>query len=216
MFGDSTGNASSTTRSSNLGRSRPRNVARAPEHAHPSRLRSSRRAPRKLVATDLQRTNRRRDGRTAGTANCRPRGLTVPDLEGAVRFYCDVLGAEELYGMGPFDAAELPATPDGRDWTDAHVNVPDARLSFRVLKVGTTMLELFHYERPTGATRRRATAMPAATTSASRSTIWTRRRPIWKGRASPSSQARSRSRRARRAGRCGSTTSWIRGGTTSS
>jgi catechol 2,3-dioxygenase-like lactoylglutathione lyase family enzyme len=79
-------------------------------------------------------------------------GLTVPDLEGAVRFYSDVLGAEELYGMGPFDAAELPATEDGRDWTDAHVNVRDARLSFRVLKVGTTMLELFHYERPTGAT----------------------------------------------------------------
>ena len=76
--------------------------------------------------------------------------LTVPDLEGAVRFYCDVLGAEELYSMGPFDATELPPTPDGRDWTDAHVNVPDARLSFRVLKLGATTIELFHYERPDG------------------------------------------------------------------
>lgn len=77
-------------------------------------------------------------------------GLTVPDLESAVRFYCDVLGAEELYGMGPFDASELPPAPDGRDWTDAHVGVRDARLSFRVLKVGPTMLELFQYERPVG------------------------------------------------------------------
>jgi glyoxylase I family protein len=76
--------------------------------------------------------------------------LTVPDLEGAVRFYCDVLGARELYAMGPFDAAELPAASDGRDWTDAHVNVPDARLSFRVLEVGATTIELFHYERPVG------------------------------------------------------------------
>ncbi len=77
-------------------------------------------------------------------------GLTVPDLEGAVRFYCDVLGAQELYAMGPFDAAELPAMPDGRDWSDAHLNVPDARLSFRVLRVGSTTIELFRYERPAG------------------------------------------------------------------
>jgi glyoxylase I family protein len=78
-------------------------------------------------------------------------GITVPDLNAATRFYCDVLGAEELYEMGPFDSEELPASADGRDWTEAHVNVPGARLSFRVLRVGDTLLELFEYERPKGA-----------------------------------------------------------------
>lgn len=79
--------------------------------------------------------------------------LTVPDLDEAVRFYADVLGGEELYGMGPFDAQELPAAADGRDWTEAHVNVPDARLDFRVLRLGDVTLELFRYERPADARR---------------------------------------------------------------
>ena len=80
-------------------------------------------------------------------------GLTVPDLDAATRFYTDVLGGEELYAMGPFDAAELPAAGDGRDWTDAHVNVPDARLRFRVIRLGAVTLELFEYERPSDARR---------------------------------------------------------------
>jgi catechol 2,3-dioxygenase-like lactoylglutathione lyase family enzyme len=74
--------------------------------------------------------------------------LTVPDLEEATRFYTEVLGGRELYAMGPFDAEELPATPDGRDWTEAHVNVAGARLRFRVIEVGDVALELFEYERP--------------------------------------------------------------------
>ncbi|MGA2818726.1 MAG: VOC family protein, partial [Xanthobacteraceae bacterium] len=41
-------------------------------------------------------------------------GLTVPNLDAAVRFYCDVIGCHELYRMGPFDAAELPRMTDGR------------------------------------------------------------------------------------------------------
>lgn len=76
--------------------------------------------------------------------------LTVPDLDTAVRFYCDVLGGEELHGLGPLDARELPAAADGRDWSEAHVNVADARLSFRRLRLGAGELELFHYERPEG------------------------------------------------------------------
>jgi glyoxylase I family protein len=74
--------------------------------------------------------------------------LTVADLDEATRFYTEVLGGEELYGMGPFDAADLPAAADGRDWTAAHVNVPDARLNFRVVRLGQLTLELFQYERP--------------------------------------------------------------------
>jgi len=40
-------------------------------------------------------------------------GLTVPDLDPAVRFYCDVFGGHELYRLGPFDAAEMPRMSDG-------------------------------------------------------------------------------------------------------
>ena len=42
-------------------------------------------------------------------------GLTVPNFEAAVRFYCDVIGGYELYRIGPFDAAEMPRMNDGRD-----------------------------------------------------------------------------------------------------
>jgi glyoxylase I family protein len=78
--------------------------------------------------------------------------LTVPDLDAATRFYSDVIGGCELYRLGPFDAEELPRTPDGRDWGEAHINVPGARLMIAMLQVGPTlMLELFHYEKPAGA-----------------------------------------------------------------
>jgi len=78
--------------------------------------------------------------------------ITVPDLDAGVRFYGDILGAVELFRLGPFDAAELPRTPDGRDWTEAHVNVPGARLWIANLKIGDNLvLELFRYERPLGA-----------------------------------------------------------------
>ncbi|MHB1467558.1 MAG: VOC family protein [Solirubrobacteraceae bacterium] len=77
--------------------------------------------------------------------------LTVPDLDEAVRFYTEVIGGQELYAMGPFDAEELPRLSDGRDWTDAHVNVPGARLRFRVIRIGAVTLELFRYERPENA-----------------------------------------------------------------
>ena len=78
-------------------------------------------------------------------------GLTVPDLDEAVRFYTEVIGAAELYRLGPFDAAELPTMPDGRDWTEAHVNVAGARLRFAVVAIGDFKLELFEYEKPEGA-----------------------------------------------------------------
>lgn len=75
--------------------------------------------------------------------------LTVPDLDAAVHFYGEVLGAIELYRMGPFDAEALPAMPDGTDWTAAHLNIAGARLNFVMMALGTNlMLELFRYERP--------------------------------------------------------------------
>jgi len=75
-------------------------------------------------------------------------GLTVPDLEAAVRFYCEVFGATEVTRLGPFDARELPAT-DGRDWCEAHINVAGARFNFVMLQLGPgMMLELFQYDLP--------------------------------------------------------------------
>ena len=75
--------------------------------------------------------------------------ITVPDLDAGVKFYSEILGAVELFRLGPFDAAEMPRQPDGRDWTEAHVNVPNARLWIANLKIGDNLvLELFRYERP--------------------------------------------------------------------
>jgi catechol 2,3-dioxygenase-like lactoylglutathione lyase family enzyme len=79
--------------------------------------------------------------------------LTIPDLDEAVAFYTGALGGEEVYRLGPFDASEIPALPDGRDWTEAHVNVAGARLRFAGIRLGADfVVELFEYERPPGAT----------------------------------------------------------------
>src|SRR5690348_1472417 len=79
-------------------------------------------------------------------------GLTVPDLDAAVAFYVDVFGATELYRLGPFDAAQIPRMPDGRDWTEAHINVAGARLMIAMLQIGANlMLELLRYEKPANA-----------------------------------------------------------------
>ena len=80
--------------------------------------------------------------------------LTVPDLDRAVGFYRDILGAVELYRLGPFDAATMPRSPDGTDWTGAHLRVPGARLQLAMLALGSNlMLELFRYELPGDARR---------------------------------------------------------------
>ena len=75
-------------------------------------------------------------------------GLTVPNLDAAVQFYCDVIGGHELYRIGPFDAAEIPRLADGRDWTEAHINVAGARLTIACSASNQCMLELFQYDRP--------------------------------------------------------------------
>lgn len=74
--------------------------------------------------------------------------LTVSNIEEAITFYTDVMGATLRYRMGPFDAADIPRMDDGRDWTDAHVNVPDACLNIAMLKLCDNLdMELFQYDR---------------------------------------------------------------------
>lgn len=81
-------------------------------------------------------------------------GLTVPNLDDASKFYCEIFGAKELYRLGPFDAAEIPEMEDGSDWTEAHVNVKGARLTLAMLSISPNMmLELFEYERPVNANK---------------------------------------------------------------
>lgn len=80
--------------------------------------------------------------------------LTVPDLDRAIAFYTDVFGARLAYRMGPFDAAALPLMEDGRDWTEAHINVPGAALEIAMLRLSPEIsMELFEYRKPKDAVR---------------------------------------------------------------
>ena len=70
-------------------------------------------------------------------------GLTVPDMEVATAFFRDVLGAEVLYDIGPFESAD--------EWMAQHLAVhPRARINkLRVLKVAHgPVLELFEFTAP--------------------------------------------------------------------
>lgn len=81
--------------------------------------------------------------------------LTVADLDSAIDFYTKVFGASVEYRMGPFDAKDLPPMEDGRDWTDAHVNVKSARLEIAMLKLAPNLnMELFEYQKPENAAKK--------------------------------------------------------------
>jgi catechol 2,3-dioxygenase-like lactoylglutathione lyase family enzyme len=69
-------------------------------------------------------------------------GVTVPDLDDAVGFFVDCLGAEVLYRKGPFG--------DDGDAMERRLSVdPDAVASLAMLRCGpTTNLELFKWEAP--------------------------------------------------------------------
>ena len=71
-------------------------------------------------------------------------GMTVPDVEAAVDFFCDVLGCEELYKLGTFKVEE-------GDWMTEHLNV-DARaeiVNMRMICCGAGgNVELFEYAAP--------------------------------------------------------------------
>jgi catechol 2,3-dioxygenase-like lactoylglutathione lyase family enzyme len=74
---------------------------------------------------------------------------TVSDLDPVVAFYCDVMGATELFRMGPLDAADMPVGADGRDWMETHVGVAGASLTLVMLKLTDTVnFQLVHYDKP--------------------------------------------------------------------
>jgi len=76
-------------------------------------------------------------------------GLTVPNLDEAVEFYSELLQAQEIFRLGPFDSRDLPNVDD-KDWSQAHVNVSDARFTLAMLELRNgSRVELFQYDRPT-------------------------------------------------------------------
>ena len=78
-----------------------------------------------------------------GLAGVEHIGLTVPNIDDATRFFVDVVGAEQLYDVGPFES------PD--DWMANHLAVhPRSRINkIRVLKVANgPVLELFEFTAP--------------------------------------------------------------------
>ena len=75
--------------------------------------------------------------------------LTVADIDATIEFYTTVMGATLEYRMGPFDAAEMPLQDDGRDWSEAHVNVKGARQELAMLKIADNLnMELFQFYKP--------------------------------------------------------------------
>lgn len=83
-----------------------------------------------------------------GLAGIEHIGLTVPDIETATAFFTDVIGAETLYDIGPFESAD--------DWMASHLAVhPRSRINkLRVIKVANgPVLELFEFTAPDQSTR---------------------------------------------------------------
>ncbi|GAA1002037.1 VOC family protein [Subtercola frigoramans] len=74
-------------------------------------------------------------------------GFTVPDLDEADRFFVDILGAERVYSLGPFEHEQ-------GDWMLEHLNVHPRTVMRRLTfyRVGTGVnFEVFEYEAADGA-----------------------------------------------------------------
>lgn len=69
-------------------------------------------------------------------------GLTVPDLDQAVRFFVDVLGAEEFFRHGPYG----PSGEQSRRQFDRH---PDSVVEgIAMVRLGPMNIELLEYSAP--------------------------------------------------------------------
>ncbi|MFJ5938485.1 VOC family protein [Streptomyces cinereoruber] len=91
--------------------------------------------PAPSAATELQTTG------IPTARNVDHHAFTVPDLDQAVRFFVDVLGAQELYVLGP--------VRDDGDWMTRQLAVhPRASARIALLRLGDTNIELFEYTAP--------------------------------------------------------------------
>jgi catechol 2,3-dioxygenase-like lactoylglutathione lyase family enzyme len=100
------------------------------------------------METDASPGNAPRTRRGIPTArNVDHFAFTVPDLEGAIRFFVDVLGCDLLYRAGPFE--------DEGDWMRTHLNAaPGATLNLATLRCGpTTNIELLEFQTTEGRTQ---------------------------------------------------------------
>ncbi|NHO68379.1 VOC family protein [Aestuariicella hydrocarbonica] len=80
--------------------------------------------------------------------------ITVNNIEKSLAFYEQAFGSKLIYKMGPFDAEEIPAMEDGRDWSEAHINVPGVRLNIAMVQLFDNLrVELFQYDKPETASR---------------------------------------------------------------
>lgn len=69
-------------------------------------------------------------------------GLSVPDLDQAVRFFVDVLGAEEFFRHGPYG-------PSGEASTRQFDRHPDSVVEgIAMVRLGPTNIELLQYSSP--------------------------------------------------------------------
>lgn len=70
-------------------------------------------------------------------------GFTVPDIEAATTFFVDILGAELIYALGPFQSED--------DWMATQLNVHPRSVIVqnRHFRLGYgSNFEIFHYETP--------------------------------------------------------------------
>jgi len=65
--------------------------------------------------------------------------ISVPDLQQAVDFYCDVLG---------FELESESGWPKGAKRVDQLVGLPDSASKVVMVKLGETRIEIFEYESP--------------------------------------------------------------------
>jgi len=76
-----------------------------------------------------------------GARNVDHHAFTVPDLDQAVRFFIEVLGAEQLYRLGP--------VRDDGDWMRRQLGVdPRSSTDIALLRLADTNIELFQYTAP--------------------------------------------------------------------
>ena len=65
--------------------------------------------------------------------------ISVPDLQRAVEFYCDVLG---------FELESESGWPKGAKRVDALVGLPDSASKVAMVRLGDTRIEIFQYASP--------------------------------------------------------------------